>query len=504
MSEERFLVTGALGVIGAWTVATLVRAGVPVVAFDLGDDTRRLQLILSYEELARVALVRGDTTDRASIERALDAHEITHVVHLAALLIPLIKADPPYGGLVNVVGTLNVFASVKERRDRIRGLAYASSIAAYDRADDPGHPVPTDAVGHPLTPYGVNKQANEGAARIYWLDDSVASVRFRRSSRPSPSSAPWARSPGGRWTRGCGRRSSTTAALGRPSLRRRSALAQNRVRERAETVDLDRHLVAVLQEDRRLAGEADPRGRASRDQVVGLERHRQACERNHLGDREDHLCRRRILHHLAVQGAADPERLGVGNLLSRDEARADGAERVDRLRPRPLAVGELQVAGADLVDADVAADGLERLTLRDIADALADDDAQLRFVVDLPSDRRKHDRLSRADERRLPLRKEDRVLGRRDALLGRMVTVVESDADDLAGPVDRLRTHEPTRAISRLLSLGPRTYTSDLLAGVEQTLRVEGALDLRVELERPRRPLPGELAALDDADAVLA
>jgi UDP-glucuronate 4-epimerase len=39
--------------------------------------------------------------------------------------------------------------------------------------------VPADAVGHPLTHYGVNKQANEGAARIYWLDDGVASVGLR-------------------------------------------------------------------------------------------------------------------------------------------------------------------------------------------------------------------------------------------------------------------------------------------------------------------------------------
>ena len=179
MSEERFLVTGALGVIGAWTVATLVRARVPVVAFDVGDDARRLRLILSDEELAQVVLVQGDTTDRASIGRALDEHEVTHVVHLAALLIPLIKADPPFGALVNVVGTLNVFECVKDRRDRIRGLAYASSIAAYDRADDPGHPVPADAVGRPLTHYGVNKQANEGAARIYWLDEGVASVGLR-------------------------------------------------------------------------------------------------------------------------------------------------------------------------------------------------------------------------------------------------------------------------------------------------------------------------------------
>jgi UDP-glucuronate 4-epimerase len=72
-----------------------------------------------------------------------------------------------------------VFDCVKERRDRIRGLAYASSIAAYDRADDPGHPVPADAVGHPVTHYGVNKQANEGAARIYWLDERVASIGLR-------------------------------------------------------------------------------------------------------------------------------------------------------------------------------------------------------------------------------------------------------------------------------------------------------------------------------------
>jgi UDP-glucuronate 4-epimerase len=179
VGEERFLVTGALGVIGAWTVATLVRAQVPVVAFDIGEDIRRLRLILNEEELAQVVLVKGDTTDRASIGRALDEHDITHVVHLAALLIPLIKANPPYGALVNVVGTLNVFDCVKERRDRISGLAYASSIAAYDRADDPGRPVPAEAVGRPVTHYGVNKQANEGAARIYWLDERVASIGLR-------------------------------------------------------------------------------------------------------------------------------------------------------------------------------------------------------------------------------------------------------------------------------------------------------------------------------------
>ena len=34
MSTDRFLITGALGCIGAWTVHNLVRAGTPVVVND--------------------------------------------------------------------------------------------------------------------------------------------------------------------------------------------------------------------------------------------------------------------------------------------------------------------------------------------------------------------------------------------------------------------------------------------------------------------------------------
>ena len=54
MSAERFLVTGALGCIGAWTVRELVREGVPVVGFDIGRDRRRLALVLRPDELAGV------------------------------------------------------------------------------------------------------------------------------------------------------------------------------------------------------------------------------------------------------------------------------------------------------------------------------------------------------------------------------------------------------------------------------------------------------------------
>lgn len=172
MSGERFLVTGALGCIGAWTCAVLAEEGVPVVGFDLGTDDRRLRLATD----AAVPLVRGDVTDRAALERALDEHRITHVVHLAALLIPQIKADPPYGTAVNIGGTVNVLDAAKTRGLRV---AYASSAAVYSQEDETGGPVPNDAPGHPTTFYGVHKQACEGLARIFWQEEQVPSIGLR-------------------------------------------------------------------------------------------------------------------------------------------------------------------------------------------------------------------------------------------------------------------------------------------------------------------------------------
>lgn len=177
--SESWLVTGALGCIGAWIARTLVREDVHVVGYDLGGDDARLRLIMAPDELEQVVLVHGDVTDLDQLERALDEHEVTHVVHLAALLIPLARANPPRGALVNVGGTTNVFEAVKRRRGRIRGLAYASSAAVYDVVDAEAAGRDEQALGHPVTLYGVHKQANEGTARVYWVEDRVPSIGLR-------------------------------------------------------------------------------------------------------------------------------------------------------------------------------------------------------------------------------------------------------------------------------------------------------------------------------------
>ena len=173
MSEtERFLVTGALGCIGAWTCAVLVESGATVVGYDLGTDDRRMRLVGAGD----VEVVRGDITDRPALDRVLDEHAITHVIHLAALLIPQIKANPGLGTAINVGGTVNVLDAAKTRGIRV---AYASSAAVFSQVDDTGGPVQNDAIGHPSTFYGVHKQACEGLARIFWQEEQVPSIGIR-------------------------------------------------------------------------------------------------------------------------------------------------------------------------------------------------------------------------------------------------------------------------------------------------------------------------------------
>jgi UDP-glucuronate 4-epimerase len=173
MTDERFLITGALGCIGAWSCRQLVREQVPVILYDLGANTERLGLIMSPEELEQLTLVHGDVTDLEQLERAIGKHGVTHIVHLAAMLLPLVKADPPRGAAVNVVGTTNVFEAAKKQG--VRGIAYASSAAVYG----PGSGPRIADAGEPTTLYGVFKLANEGTARVYFEDDGLGSVGLR-------------------------------------------------------------------------------------------------------------------------------------------------------------------------------------------------------------------------------------------------------------------------------------------------------------------------------------
>jgi nucleoside-diphosphate-sugar epimerase len=159
-------------------IRNLVRSGVTVTVFDLSSDDRRLRLIMQPQEIARAQFVRGDITETATVRQAVAESGATHLIHLAALQVPFCRANPPLGAAVNVVGTVNVFEAAKEAG--LRQVVYASSAAVYGRKEEYSTSLlPHDAPLHPHTLYGVFKQANEGTARLYWQDDSIASIGLR-------------------------------------------------------------------------------------------------------------------------------------------------------------------------------------------------------------------------------------------------------------------------------------------------------------------------------------
>jgi nucleoside-diphosphate-sugar epimerase len=173
---QTYFITGAQGCIGSWIVKALIERGNTAVVFDRSDDSRRLSAIMSDADLAKVRFISGDITDGASVLSALEESEAANVIHLAGLQVPTCKADPVTGALVNVAGTLNVFEAARQLE--LKRVVYASSAAVYGMNDDD---VALDerAQCEPTTHYGVFKRANEGNARVYFLDHGVSSVGLR-------------------------------------------------------------------------------------------------------------------------------------------------------------------------------------------------------------------------------------------------------------------------------------------------------------------------------------
>lgn len=174
--SERFLVTGAYGCIGAWTVRQLVHEGVEVIGVDAGSDDQRVRDLLGDDELAGATFLQGDVSDAAQIEE-LFARGPTHVIHLAALQVPECRDNPVLGARVNVVGTVTLFAAAA-RAGIATPLVYASSAAAFAAADA-SEGAPADPSGHPGTHYGVFKYANEGSARVFSLENGLSSIGLR-------------------------------------------------------------------------------------------------------------------------------------------------------------------------------------------------------------------------------------------------------------------------------------------------------------------------------------
>lgn len=176
--SDTYLVTGGMGCIGAWVIYHLLEQGKQVVNFDQSTDTHRLDWLMRPEKQQDIEFVQGDLRDTDAVAKVFADHQVTHVIHLAALQVPMCRANPVLGAQVNVVGTVNIFEAAKKQE--INHIAYASSIAVYGAADDyPAGLIAHDAPKLPRTLYGTYKVANENTAKIYYNDYGITSTCLR-------------------------------------------------------------------------------------------------------------------------------------------------------------------------------------------------------------------------------------------------------------------------------------------------------------------------------------
>lgn len=157
------LVTGGGGMIGARIARHLLDQGERVVSMDTVADQPRLE---GYSDNPNLDRVGCDVREYEDILDVMQSHAVTHVVHMAALLVPLTEEEPALGLAVNVGGTNNIFEAA--RHTSVTRVVYPTSMAVYgDQSEYGDDAVDETSLRNPYSLYGYAKLMNEEVAHAY-------------------------------------------------------------------------------------------------------------------------------------------------------------------------------------------------------------------------------------------------------------------------------------------------------------------------------------------------
>lgn len=127
---RRVFVTGATGMVGYWLVNDLISAGAFVVALVRDPDPQ--SGFFRSGDYRKVSLVQGKLEDYASLERAINDHEIDTVFHLAAQPIVTVAQRRPLSTFeANVRGTYHLLEACRNLPGLVQRVVVASSDKAY-------------------------------------------------------------------------------------------------------------------------------------------------------------------------------------------------------------------------------------------------------------------------------------------------------------------------------------------------------------------------------------
>ncbi len=174
-TERRVFVTGATGIVGSWLVKRLLANGAYVVTL-VRDWDPQTELVRSGDVL-KASVVNGQLEDYATLERAINEHEIDTVFHLGAQPIVTTALRNPLPTFEsNIRGSYNLLEACRVHRSLVTRVVVASSDKAY--GDGPSLPYTEDMPVNGRHPYDVSKSCTDllamSYAATYGLPVSVA------------------------------------------------------------------------------------------------------------------------------------------------------------------------------------------------------------------------------------------------------------------------------------------------------------------------------------------
>jgi nucleoside-diphosphate-sugar epimerase len=171
------MVTGGMGFVGAHVGNQLLNKGHNPILFDISDD---MSVLAELGIANQVETFQGDISEPTDITRAIAQNDITHIIHLAALLISQTKEHPRTTIDVNIYGMNNLLEAGRTFEDQIDRIVWASSETVYG----PNEMYNSEGVSesdpvNPMTLYGASKLYCERQAELYLEKFDVSHVGLR-------------------------------------------------------------------------------------------------------------------------------------------------------------------------------------------------------------------------------------------------------------------------------------------------------------------------------------
>jgi UDP-glucose 4-epimerase len=185
------LITGGMGVIGSMVVHRFVQEGYRPVIMARHLDKNLIHLIED-----KVDIELGDVLDLPRILSIIQSHQITHIIHTAALIGELSHQNPPQSININVIGTLNILEAA--RFMKVQRVVYTSAKGVYGNiTGEYGYPtykpLTEDYPKNPVRIYESAKLMSEHMGQFYQRTYGLefVALRFSQTYGPGKTFAKW-------------------------------------------------------------------------------------------------------------------------------------------------------------------------------------------------------------------------------------------------------------------------------------------------------------------------